>query len=189
MKFTLLMGVLFTSVLALAQSSPPRGGVSSEWDVRKLLEGLDLQTQHLKPIIERIKPESWVANGAPEAYVVQWKTGQTELRYLLSSSEALARQPDRLTLALDTYFRMQAMESTFGSVIEGIRKYQNPALADLVQAVMAENSTNRDRLRQYIQDLAEQKEQEFKVVDHEAQRCRDTLLHQPASQERKPVKK
>jgi hypothetical protein len=84
---------------------------------------------------------------------------------------------------------MLAMESTFGSVIEGIRKYQNPALAELVQAVMGENSVNRDRLRQYIQDLAEQKEQEFKVVDQEAQRCRDTLLHQPASQERKPVKK
>jgi hypothetical protein len=189
MKVTLLASVLLTSTLALAQTSGPRGGVSSEWDVRKLLEGLDLQTQHLKPIIERIKPETWVASGAPEAYVVQWKTGQAELRYLLSSSEALARQPDRLTLALDTYFRMMAMESTFGSVIDGIRKYQNPALADLVQAVMAENSTNRDRLRQYIQDLAEQKEQEFKVVDHEAQRCRDTLLHQPASQERKPVKK
>ena len=189
MKFTILAIFLFASTLALAQPSPSRGGVSSEWDVRKLLEGLDLQAQHLKPIIERIKPETWVANGAPEAYVVQWKTGQAELRYLLSSSEALARQPDRLTLALDTYFRMLAMESTFGSVIEGIRKYQNPALADLVQAVMAENSTNRDRLRQYIQDLAEQKEQEFKVVDHEAQRCRDTLLHQPSSQERKPVKK
>ena len=79
MKFTLLASVLLTSTLAPAQPSPPRGGVSSEWDVRKLLEGLDLQTQHLKPIIERIKPETWVANGAPEAYVVQWKTGQAEL--------------------------------------------------------------------------------------------------------------
>ena len=69
MNFTLLASVLFTSTLALAQPSQPRGGVSSEWDVRKLLEGLDLQTQHLKPIIERIKPETWVANGAPQAYV------------------------------------------------------------------------------------------------------------------------
>src|SRR5260370_39339202 len=177
MKFNLVASFLLTSTVALAQHSPPSGGVSSEWDVRKLLEGLDLQTQHLKPIIERIKPETWVTNGAPEAYIVQWKTGQAELRYLLSSSEALARQPDRLTLALDTYFRMLAMESTFGSVIEGIRKYQNPALADLVQAVMAENSTNRDRLRQYIQDLAEQKEQQFKLVDHTTQPCRTTFLH------------
>ena len=93
-----------------------------------------------------------------------------------------------LLLAVPMMLEM-AMESTFGSVIEGIRKYQNPALADLVQAVMGENSTNRDRLRQYIQDLAEQKEQEFRVVDQEAQRCRETLLHQPSSQERKPVKK
>src|ERR1700687_2231933 len=145
----------------MLRASFGQNGVSSEWDIRKLLESLDLEAQHLKPVVDQVKPEDWVAKGAPSAYVTQWKTAQAELRYLLSSSEALARQPDRLTLALDTYFRMLAMESTFGSVLEGIRKYQNPALAELVQAVMGENSVNRDRLRQYIQDLAEQKEQEI----------------------------
>src|ERR1700704_2801576 len=109
MKFTLLASVLLTSTLALAQPSPQRGGVSSEWDVRKLLESLDLQTQHLKPIIERIKPETWVANGAPEGYAVQWKTGQAELRYLLASSEALFRQTVRFLHALDTYFHILFM--------------------------------------------------------------------------------
>src|SRR5260370_15991456 len=188
MKFAVFACFPFTSAGLMGQTAPSNG-VSSEWEVRKLLEGLDLKTQHVKRIIEQVSPETWLANGAPQTYATQWKTGQTELMYLLSSSDALARQPERLTLALDTFFRMQAMESTFGSVIEGIRKYQNPALADLVQAVVAENSTNRDRLRQYIQDLAEQKEQEFKVVDHEAQLCRDTLLHHPASQELKTVMK
>ena len=173
----------------MAQTSQSNG-VSSEWDVKKLLEGLDLQTQHVKRIIEQVSPETWLANGAPQTYATQWKIGQTELKYLLASSDALARQPERLTLALDTFFRMQAMETTFGSVVEGVRKYQNPALADLVQAVIAENSVNRDRLRQYIQDLAEQKEREFTVADREAQRCREVMLHQSSPpQERKPVKK
>ena len=45
---------------------------------------------------------------------------------------------------------------------------------------MVENSTNRDRLRQYLQDLATQKEEEFQVADREAQRCRAALLKQPA---------
>ncbi len=188
MKFAVFACFLFTSAGLMGQTAPSNG-VSSEWDVRKLLEGLDLQTQHVKRIIEQVSPETWLANGAPQTYATQWKTGQTELMYLLSSSDALARQPERLTLALDTFFRMQAMESTFGSVIEGIRKYQNPALADLVQAVVAENSTNRDRLRQYIMDLAAQKEQEFKVVDREAQRCREVMLHQGPPQEKRPVKK
>ena len=82
-------------------------------------------------------------------------------------------------LLQETYLRMQAMESTLGSLIEGIRKYQNPALADLAQSVMTENSTNRDRLSQYLRDLAAQKEKEFQVADREAQRCRGMILNQP----------
>jgi hypothetical protein len=175
MKLALLSCLLLRAAIVFGQT-----GVSSEWDIRKLLESLDLEAQHLKPVVDQVKPEDWVAKGAPSAYVTQWKTAQAELRYLLSSSEALARQPEKLTLALDTYFRMQAMESTVGSVVEGVRKYQNPALANLMQGVLGENSANRDRLRQYVQDLAAQKEQEFQVADREAQRCRDTLVRQPS---------
>lgn len=177
---------LLFAVASMAQTAPP-AGVSSEWDVRKLLDGLDIQAQHLKPIIDQVKPEAWVSKGAPEAYVAQWKSAQAELRYLLSSSEALSRDPEKLTLALDTYLRMQTMESTLGSLVEGIRKYQNPALADLTQAVVTENSNNRDRLLEYLRELAAQKEQEFQVADREAQRCRGTLLNQPATKDKKSV--
>ena len=180
---------VFLSAGASAQA-PSAGGVTSEWDVRKLLDSLDLQAQHVKPIIDQIKPETWVAKGAPKTYVTQWTTAQAELKYLLSSSEALSKQPERLTLALDTYFRMQALESTLGSVTEGVRKYQNPALADLMQSVVSENSSNEDKLRQYVQDLATQKEQEFQIADREAQRCRETLMKQPAaSRDGKAVRK
>jgi hypothetical protein len=190
MKSGLLTCLVFLSSAASAQSPPAAGvapggvatgGVASEWDVRKLLDSLDLQAQHVKPIIDQVKPETWVAKGAPKAYVTQWTTAQAELKYLLGSSEALAKQPERLTLALETYFRMQALESTLSSVTEGIRKYQNPALADLMQSVVAENSSNADKLRQYVQDLATQKEQEFQVADKEAQRCRESLVKQPAA--------
>ena len=179
MKSGVLTCLLFVSAVANAQS-PPAGGVASEWDVRKLLDSLDLQAQHVKPIIDQVKPEAWVSKGAPEAYVRQWTTAQAELKYLLMSSEALSKQPERLTLALETYFRMQALESTLTSVTEGIRKYQNPALADLMQSVVSENNSNADKLRQYIQDLAMQKEQEFQIADREAQRCREILVKQPA---------
>jgi hypothetical protein len=183
MKFAGGIGlVLLAAGVAFPQAAT---GVSSEWDVRKLLDSLNTQTQHLKPIIDQVKPESWVGKGAPSAYVGQWRSTQAQLRYLLTAGEALSRDPERLTLALEAYFRMQAMESTLGSLMEGIRKYQNPALADLAQSVVSENSVNRDRLRQYIQDLAKQKEEEFKVVDREAQRCRNALV-QPPSKERKP---
>jgi hypothetical protein len=179
MKSALLPFLLFTASIAFGQSAPP-SGVNSEWDIRKLLDSLDVEAQHLKPIIDQVKPEGWTAKGASSTYIAQWKAAQAELRYLLSSSETLSRQPEKLTSALDTYFRMQAMESTVSSVVEGVRKYQNPALANLMQSALGENNANRDRLRQYVQDLAAQKEQELQVADREAQRCRDALVRQPA---------
>jgi hypothetical protein len=179
MKSALLPFLLLTVSAASGQSAQP--GVSSEWDIRKLLDSLDLEAQHLKPVIDQVKPEGWAAKGASSTYVAQWKSAQAELKYFLSSSETLSRQPEKLTSALDTYFRMQALESTVSSVVEGVRKYQNPALANLMQGVVGENNANRDRLRQYVQDLAAQKEQELQVADREAQRCRDTLVRQPAT--------
>jgi hypothetical protein len=47
-------------------------------------------------------------------------------------------------------------------------------------SVMAANGSNRDQLRQYISDLSQTREQEFKIADSEAQRCRGMLLRQPA---------
>jgi ABC-type transporter Mla subunit MlaD len=178
MKFALLPFLLITATIAFGQTAPA-SGVTSEWDIRKLLDSLDLEAQHLKPIIDQVKPETWAAKGASSTYVAQWKAAEAELKYLLSSSEALSRQPEKLTSALDTYFRMQAMESTVSSVVEGVRKYQNPALADLLRSVLSENSASRQQLRQYLVDLAVIKEQEFKVMDEEAQRCRESISKLP----------
>ena len=177
MKYAMLP-LLLISGAALAQN--PRAGVLQEWEVQKLLQNLETQTKRLPGVMEQIKPDTWVPKGAPEAYIGQWTSCQAEVKYLLSSSDALIQQPERLTVALETYFRMQAVETMLGSLIEGIRKYQNPALADLVRSVVDENSSNRDKLRQYVQDLAAEKEQEFIVADKEAQRCRATLMRQPS---------
>jgi hypothetical protein len=159
--------------------------VASEWDARKMIDALNTQAQHLKPLMDQIQPSGWIAKGAPEAYVAQWSSTEAQLKYLISSGEAFARQPERLRLGLDAYFRMESVESALGSLTEGVRKYQNPALASIMQAVIAENSTNRDRLRQYLEDLSTQKEQEFQVADREAQRCRAALLSQPAPKGKK----
>src|SRR5579871_4377872 len=109
MKFALLPALFLVAGAAIGQTAQP-SGVSSEWDVRKLLDSLDQEAQHLKPIIDQVKPESWVAKGASGTYIAQWKSAQAELRNVLSSADALSKQPEKLTLALDTYFQMQAME-------------------------------------------------------------------------------
>ena len=103
------------------------------------------------------------------------------------SSDNLVREPERLTAALDTYFRLQNLEVVLVSLVEGVRKYQNPAWLILLRSLMNENSASRQQLRQYIVDLAANKEQEFKVMDQEAQRCREIISRPAAAPPKKKI--
>jgi len=154
-------------------------GVSAPWDISQTLSSLAEQSQRLLPILEQLTPEKWEAKGAPAAYTAQWRNARSEVGYLLGAAEAMKKQPEKLTLGLETLFRLQAVEAQVNSLIDGVRRYQNPAVGDLLVSVVSANSGNRDQLRQYITDLAQTKEQEFQVVDREAQRCRGTLMRQP----------
>ncbi len=177
MKSLVLASMLFPALLPAQNQT----GVSAEWDISKTVAAMSDQATRLKPILDQLRPQEWVAKGAPDTYIAQWTGVQNELGYLVNSAKALEKQPERLTLALDTYFRLQSVESRLNSLADGVRNYQNPAVGDLLMGVLAENSANRDKLRQYITDLAATKEQEFQIVDKEAQRCRATLSHQPAT--------
>jgi hypothetical protein len=177
--------IVFCFLLSGAASSQNAAGVLSQWEIRRLLQNLEEQARHLTPIVEQIQPAGWASRGAPQAYIDQWVHTKADLQYLLDDSAALQRKPERLTLALDTYFRMVALENVLGSVLEGVRKYQGDDLARRVQDVINENGGNRDTLRQYVQDLSLQKEQEFAVADEEAQRCRSALTKDPANSGKK----
>jgi len=174
------MRILCVAALCCASvfGQTPSSGVSSEWDVREMLASLQARARQLGPILDQLKPADWVRNGAPAEYTTQWTTAKHELGYLQTSADTLARAPEKLAAALDTLFRMQALNSTLGSVIDGTRKYQNPAIADLLQAIAGENDHNRDRLQQYVIDLAAEKEHELQVMDAEAQRCRSSISNQ-----------
>jgi hypothetical protein len=156
-------------------------GVAAPWDVSQTVVALAAQTSRLKPLLDQLTPREWLNKGAPQAYVEQWEGAQRELADVQRVAQSLEKQPDRLTVALDTYFRIQSLETRLSSLVEGIRRYQNPAVGDLVVGVLGESAANRDKLRDYISDLASQKEQEFAVVDREAQRCRTNLNRQPAA--------
>ena len=82
--------------------------------------------------------------------------------------------------------RVEAAHQLLGSLMGGLRRYQNPALADLIESVAAEDHSDVERLQQYLLDLDGAKEQQFEVVDREAQRCRGMLSRQPAE---RPVRK
>jgi hypothetical protein len=176
----LLLGALFLAPLIWGQST----GTETEWDLRKLLDSLSAGAKKIKPILDRANPQNWTDASAKQSYGAQWKTAQNEIQYLTMATETFSKQPERLTVALETYFRLQAMETTLSSFDDGMRKHGNPAVADLLEATVRANSENRERLRQYIVELAQTKEQECQIMDKEAQRCRATLSKQPPTANR-----
>jgi hypothetical protein len=186
MKTVLLLAFSFAPALvgqsAAPSATPARpAGVPADWDVRRTLDSLQTQTRRLPPLLARMNPDVWVKMGAPYSYVEQKKTAENEIQYFNTSADSLARDPDKLSQALDTYFRLEALDTELSSLINGVRKYDNPAVADIMQAVLNEGSRNTTQFRQYITDLAAQREHEYQVMDHEAQRCRGVISRQPAA--------
>ena len=176
------MKYILPLLLPLAFTLPVHAqGVSAPWDISQTLVALAEQTQRLTPILDQLTPQQWEKKGAPAAYTAQWRNARNEVGYLLGAAQSLRKQPEKLTLALETLFRLQAVESQVNSLVDGVRRYQNPAVGDLLVSVVSANSANRDQLRQYVTDLAQTKDQEFQIVDTEAQRCRGTLTRQPAA--------
>jgi hypothetical protein len=162
-------------------------GVPQEWEVRKDLAVLVEQIGKLEPLLHAVKPAEWTQKGAPEAYIAQRDAILAESGYLARSAGELANDPERLTLALETYLRLESLDAQLDSLNEGIRKYQNPALADLIQEAMTGGAAARNKLRQYVVQLAALKEDQLRVADREAQRCREGLLQQTPA--RSPAKK
>lgn len=174
-------GAVLVPVLAMAafcQQAPKETGIATEWDTRSNMAALLAHVKQLEPLVKQINPQPWVAKGATETYVKQLDSSLGSLQNLIGATERLAKEPDKLQAALDTFFRMERVEILLASLKEGARKYQSGALADQLTKLLAENSVHRDRLRQHLMDLAAAREQEFRIADEEAQRCRGILSRQ-----------
>jgi hypothetical protein len=135
----------------------------------------------LTPMLEEVRARDWVTKGAPETYASQLSSIQQQIGAIQTDMTALSQHPERMQDGMRALFRVQAFHGSLDSLMGGLRRYQNPALADLIQSVAAEDQADIERLQTHLLDLASQKEQEFLVADHEAQRCRATLSREPAA--------
>jgi hypothetical protein len=151
------------------------------------LSALAAAVREMQPLLGRVDAKIMSENGAPDAYIQQVRSVQNAIQGLLAASDQLAREPEKLPLALDVYFQMERMELLLGSLRDGIRKYQSPDLADMIAQSLSKDIVHRDRLRQHITDLAELHDQEFQIANEEAQRCRGTLTRQPVPAASKPA--
>ncbi len=148
-------------------------GLQEPGDVRSILAGLLKDNKQMKPVLASMNPQAWYdKKGAPSAYILQHQTAQRQLNDLLYSAKMLSQKTGDLSLALDTYFRIEALAVTARSLDEAAHKYGNRANADTLQNLMARNFNSRQKLRDYVRSLAINLEQNFKIADEEAQRCR-----------------
>lgn len=144
-------------------------------DIGKTLNGVASYATQLAPMLEEARPKDWVAKGAPDTYIAQWNSSLQQCKGLAAAAKALSEHPDHLPDVLQILFRIQNLEITTTSLEDGLRRYQNPALADLMVATRAESTPVREKLQLYAVELANEKDQQFQVVDREAQRCRQDL--------------
>jgi hypothetical protein len=174
----LFLAALIFSSGVLAQTSAP--GMTDD-EVAAMFGRLSQHAARIEPMLAQLHPTDWIAKGAPDTYLAQWNSTREQLGAIQSDMAALAQHPDHLTESMKALFRVQAVNQTLGSLMGGTRKYQNPALADLIESVAAEAAADLDRFEKHLVELADEKEQQYAVVDHEAQRCRATLSREPAA--------
>jgi hypothetical protein len=178
-RLTILL-LCAAAAYAQAQSpNPPAAGLEPAWDIAVVLGEMSANTGRLVPVLDRLDVPAWVAKGASETFAAQLESSRQQTRALTDEAAALARNPEKLSLALEMYFRLQGLESMLQTLQDGARKYQSPQAAQSVAAQFAEGAANRERFRTYIVNLAAQREQQFEVMDREAQRCRATLMAAP----------
>jgi hypothetical protein len=158
-----------------ATSQQP-AGLESDWEIAAVLQEISAHATRVLPLLDRADARQWAAKGAPDAYVAQLQSSKEQAHALADTAKALAGNPETLSSELQVLLREQGLETLLGSVAEAMRKYQNAAAAQELVALAAESGADRDRLEQYVVNLAAEREKEYRVMDQEAQRCRALVL-------------
>jgi hypothetical protein len=163
-----------------AQTSSPVAAIPADQRTIEMFQRIAQYPGRLAPYLEQVHTSEWVAKGAPATYNAQLASARQQIDAIRNEMSSLAEQPENMQDSIRALFRVQTFHRLIDSLMGGLRKYQNPALADLIQSVAVEDQEDLSRLQEYILELANAREQEFRVVDHEAQRCRATLSKEPA---------
>ncbi len=181
MRLTVLVCALAATVLAQSPK-PTAAGLEPTWDIAIVLQEISTHSGKLSTALKQLDGASWVAKGASETYVEQLESSRQQALALAGEALLLSRNPEKLSGALILFFRLESLENMLNSLQQAAAKYQTPQAAQALASLFAEGGANRERLRAYIINLAAEREQQFDVMDREAQRCRATLMAPPPPQ-------
>jgi hypothetical protein len=154
-------------------------GMLPRWEVVELSKNVAANVEQTKTVLAQLRPQEWIQNGAPSAYMEQYDNLQVELDNLRLSAEALGRQPEKLSVVIDTFLWLDRVSSMVGSMAGGVRSYQNAAVADLLDTARGNGDAALTVLKEYMRQVAVQQEAAMEIAHSEAQRCRGRLASQP----------
>jgi prophage DNA circulation protein len=167
------------AVYAQAPQSTPKPGLETPWEIAPVLNEIAAHAERLLPLLDKMDAQAWVAKGASDTYAAQLQSCKEQASAITIEAKALAANPEQLAAALQLVFRIQGLESMLSSVEEGARRYQSQTDATVLVVMVAQGGGSRDHLQRYVVNLAAAREQELKVMDREAQRCRGVLTQAP----------
>jgi hypothetical protein len=157
-------------------------------DVTALTGEISQRSERLKPLFSQVHPDAWTQKGAPRVYVAQWNSLTEQNTAIQTDMAAAGQHTDAMPAVMSALFRIHRFDADLLSLLPAIRRYQDPSLADGIEAVSAGDQRAVEKLQQYVLDLANEKERLLDLEDSEAQRCRSQLANQPLARPSAPKK-
>lgn len=162
--------------------TPADAGLETPEEARAIVTGVLKTNDQLKPVLASLNPQAWYEKkGAPSSYVVQWQSAQQHVNDVNTAGKFFLQHVDRIDTAMDLYFRLEALEFSSRALNEGAQRYADRPVAEQLATFVARNFDSRQRFREYLKDLASSVEQNYKIADEEAQRCRALVSKGSAS--------
>lgn len=171
-----LSGLFLAALLVPAYGSGQDGGMLPSWEVEELAQQMGEEADKTRLIVEELRPKEWIQDGASSAFVDEHEALVRELEYLRRVAVQLEDRPESLTVAMDTFFWLERLQSMTRSLAGGSEQYQSAALAELLRGANGRIVDHRDTIKTYMRQLAADREEALAVAHDEAQRCRSIML-------------
>lgn len=171
---------LFLAVVWMPAALAQGDGMLPRWQVEDLAAELVQNVETVTKVVIALKPREWIQDGAPQSYVEQHATLLAEMQQVKLSVQALGREPERLSYAVETFLWLDRTDALLASLTGGVRRYYNGAVADLLDSARNRNTDGIATIKGYLRQLAVHVEQSMNVAHAEAQRCRSQIITQPA---------
>ena len=159
---------------ALCGQTPPQppAGLETSWEIVPVIQDIGAHAGRLLPALDRVDVRAWIDRGASETYLEQLQSCREQARALQDESGNLTHNPERLAGGMSLLFRLEGLDLMLLSLEDGMRKYQTSRDAEAMASLRAQAEPSRDRFERYLVQLAAEQEQQLRVMDEEAQRCR-----------------